>query len=105
MSWYKKAKLIDKTHGTKDKPMPVQCVYCKRWATHPVDVLPPREQMIWKKPEELDVEEIKTREVQKVLGEEITSGGICPYCVKIIKERGMKDIEAEEIKTLSLSYT
>jgi len=54
MSWYKKAKLIDKEYGTGKPSMPVQCAWCKRWSTHPVNPLAPKEESIWKNPEELD---------------------------------------------------
>jgi len=86
MNWYKKAKMTNKNKETGEKPLPLQCSYCKRWSTYPEGTNDPKKDIDWKKTEELNPEE--KADVEKALGQHHVSHGICDYCYNILEEIG-----------------
>jgi len=126
MNWYKKTQEVNKkakvsvyehkeahliNKGVGEENMYLVCQYCGRWATHPFDDKISDRQRIWKKPEQLSVDEImESREALSQMHNEdfenITksiSHGVCPICYGIIESRGFKAVNKNEIKELSLS--
>lgn len=105
LNWYKKSKLIDKNH-TAEKNMNSQCMYCKRWATHPQNVKAGREEIIWKTYDQLDIEEREGVDMAKKNMSDV-SHGICQYCMDVInklKSDNIKNpLDPDYIRDLSLA--
>jgi len=99
MSWYRKAKLADKSYELPSEAIFVRCMLCKRYMTDPEGVYREDEHSNfgrWKTYEELNDEEKK----DFALAEGSTmdspigrSDGICPYCVTAYRENTQKEIE------------
>lgn len=94
MTWYKKAKLADKS-PSETSNIYSACMYCKRWATHEGEEAPDPSHYVWKKENELDSNEkahAYAAEHEMAYGtKEFSLGishGICPYCDKILEEIG-----------------
>lgn len=103
MNWYKKAKLIDKKAPTDINSIHLTCQYCGRWATHSYNVQANKDEYVWKRPEQLDLEE--KRQMNKSYSLMGISHGICPYCMEIL-ERSAENIfnmSPQEIRNESLA--
>lgn len=99
MNWYRKAKMADSAYHYEDEePMPVKCMYCGRWATHPVDAGGPRDEYRWKLKNELDEEEAQVAEWAD--RNHKASHGICPLCHGLMETIGM--MHPEKITEMSL---
>jgi len=99
MNWYKKAKLVNKKSPDDEGDITVCCMYCHRWATHPVNEDVPREEYEWKIPKDLDEEEDYM--ARKTLENNDVSSSICPVCFRILKEN--RNIKPSQVGELSLA--
>ena len=103
MNWYKKARLTEKSTG--DGTIATTCMYCDRWATHPFEKDPTRDDIDWKlmknfTPEEMrELQELKTS--QEGRAPQNVSHGICPHRYDILLEHKY-DIEPPHVRSKSL---
>jgi len=107
MSWYVKSKLINLKYPTDPNNLHVQCMYCSRWGTHPLDPKKSRAEATWKTYNELDAEE--KADIEKIKRDEsYASHGICSVCKKVIEKIQLtglnpyKDVTPEDIRKWSL---
>jgi hypothetical protein len=110
MTWYKKAKMVNKGKPYKQHIYPV-CMYCKRLATHPTLDNPSQEAYVWKKESELTSEEKERKDwaeyVMKIPEVEayLFSHGICSYCSALMEDLGWPETKEDTRKLVETSLS
>jgi len=99
-NWYKISRLLDVETSPDKDPINLSCMYCGRIGTHPSELNPSRDKVVWKKEKELSTEEVEEYgNVGRI------SHGICYICKhlsKALTQTMGHGFDIEELKRMSL---